>query len=115
MVVDRWVVGDLRGAAVAMAAGGRGDSGGSYKNKQLHTHLPHRSRCGGVLPEPAEVAVSSGRGGWWYDSGGRAVAVATRAAVVAAAVMSVPVSLTARTAEMWLVMIYGRSHARWSW
>ena len=57
VVVDRWVVGDLRGAAVAMAAGGRGDSGGSYKNKQLHTHLPHRSRCGGVLPEPAVASL----------------------------------------------------------
>ena len=44
-----------------------------------------------------------------------AVAVATRAAVVAATVISVPVSLTAPTAETWLIMIYGRSHAGWSW
>ena len=46
-----------------------------------------------------------------------AVAVATRAAAAAAAatVISVPVSLTARTAKMWLTMIYGRSHAGWSW
>ena len=46
-----------------------------------------------------------------------AVAVATRAAAAAAAatVISVPVSLTARTAKMWLTMIYGRSHAGWAW
>ena len=46
-----------------------------------------------------------------------AVAVATRAAAAAAAatVISVPVSLTVRTAKMWLTMIYGRSHAGWSW
>ena len=46
-----------------------------------------------------------------------AVAVATRAAAAAAAatVISVPVSLTARTAKMCLTMIYGRAHAGWSW
>ena len=46
-----------------------------------------------------------------------AVAVATRAAAAAAAatVISVPVSLTARTAKMCLAMIYGRAHAGWSW
>ena len=44
-----------------------------------------------------------------------AVAVATRAPVAAATVISVPVSLTARTAKMCLTMIYGRAHAGWSW
>ena len=40
------------------------------------------------------------------------VAVATTAA---ATVISVPVSLTARTAKMCLTMIHGRAHAGWSW
>ena len=43
------------------------------------------------------------------------ILVVTRATVAAATVISVPVSLTAPTAEMWLIMIYGRSHAGWSW
>ena len=43
------------------------------------------------------------------------VVVVAAAAAAAATVISVPVSLTARTAKMWLTMIYGRSHAGWSW
>jgi len=44
-----------------------------------------------------------------------AVVVVVVAAAAAATVISVPVSLTARTAKMCLTMIYGRAHAGWSW
>ena len=43
------------------------------------------------------------------------VVVVVVATAAAATVISVPVSLTARTAKMCLTMIYGRAHAGWSW